>query len=70
MAEAEVCYMVALSLDNGLSLLEDVFEDGDGLVARTEYPRIGTEVGSLPLAGNLLVGEDITHHTLMADVGQ
>ena len=36
--ESQVCQPVAASLQPAVSLAEDVFENGDGLVAWTEYP--------------------------------
>ena len=68
--KTEVGNTVARAIDDSLSLAEEVLQDGNHVVTGTEYPGIRAEVGGLPLAGNLLVGDDTLHHALMTDAGQ
>ena len=62
--------MVALSVDDGISLVDDILEDGDHLVLRIEHPGVRAEVVLFPLGCDLLIGNETFHHTLMADTGQ
>ena len=62
--------MVTTSLDGGISLRNDILQNGNHLVLRFKHPRIGAEVRLFPLCHHLVVGNQVTHHTLMADVRQ
>ena len=68
--ETKVGDAVARAIDDSLSLAEEVLQDGNHVVTGPEHPGIGTEVGRLPLTGNLLIGKDAFHHTLVVDAGQ
>ena len=70
MSETEVGNVIATAVQHGVGLLDDILQDRNHVVARFEHPGIRTQVIILPLTGNLLVGDDITHHALMSDAGQ
>ena len=68
MAETEVGDPVAGAVQDGIGLLEEVLQDGNGVVLVAEHPGIGSEVGGFPVLDDVRIGQDAAHHAFMVDV--